>query len=618
MILRRGLVLAPALLLAPLLVVGWYGDGITPLLRVTALVFLAVTALSPAAGLLLMAGVMPVATQLQVAARAPMSGAQVAELMVLAFLVVVSVRRAIAADFTPSRLVRPGIVMGAVMVSAGLVQLGVDQQATAATPAAFFSHLHEHLGRKYFSDFSAFPALHVSMAWLEALLLAVAVERLIHQQPPLRVSATRMFLVGATAAASCAAIRLFEISARTGAFWASVVQYVRSLRINPHYGDLNAGGSYYLLSWVPAVWLGFKRQFWPAAMSFVILLGLWLTGSRAAMISGVLALGAAWVTSRRPRLVLMIAGGLVVAVVALVLTRQREEKQNAVALGMHLRGELITIGVKIAAISPVFGVGPGQFRVAAAPFVTPALAAQLGPEVGIENAHNQFIQILAELGAVGLIVFIWVLAAPARAIAGSIARRTAPPALQAMAWGLVAFLVSSMLGHPLLTTQVLFAFFLALGITAGLIEEPAPVASARVKWLVGAAVVALFASIPFRIDAARRAAVLDNVTIGVSSVRGTIDDVRYRVPEPHAVWFVDATTKQVTLPLRQAPEGQPACRVGVTVDGQPFTEVTPSSAAWLRLDVPLPPPGRSRASRRIGVDVLADGCRLLVGPLVKH
>ncbi len=136
-------------------------------------------------------------------------------------------------------------------------------------------------------------------------------------------------------------------------------------------------------------------------------------------------------------------------------------------------------------------------------------------------------------------------------------------------------------------------------------------------WLVAAAIAGLCVSIPFRMDARRRAAELDNVIVGSTSVRGTQDEVRFRLVEPRSVWFVATAVKSVTMPLRRAVESTQPCRVAVTVDGQPATEVAPTSDAWLRLDLPLPPPARARASRAIGLNVMDDGCKLLVGQIQK-
>jgi hypothetical protein len=105
--------------------------------------------------------------------------------------------------------------------------------------------------------------------------------------------------------------------------------------------------------------------------------------------------------------------------------------------------------------------------------------------------------------------------------------------------------------------------------------------------------------------------------IGVSCVRDTLKNVRYRAVEPRAVWFLAATTKSVTLPLRQAPGATTPCRVSVTVDGAPVTEASPTAEQWLLVELPLPAPARWRASRAIGV-ASGDGCQLIAGPIVKR
>jgi hypothetical protein len=613
---RRAAALVPALVFLPLLVLEWHGDGITPLLRATGLVFLIVSAVSPMTGLLALAGLLPVATQLQVAAHAPMSGAQVAELMIVAFLVGDSLRNARAPAVASRRLVWPATLVAAVVIGAGVVQLGVEQQATTATAPAFFGLIGRHVMRSFFSDISALPALHLTMTWIEGLLLAVVAERLLQSQPQRGPVVARMFVVGATAAGVCAVLRLIEISTRTGDVWASTAQFLRAVRLNPHYPDLNAGGSYYVLCLVPAVWLAFKRRLWAWPASAVILLALWLTGSRSAMVAGVIILAVAWIVDRRPKKRALVVAGLIAVVAAIVVMRPRGS-QTLADETMHMRIELMKVGLRMAATHPMFGVGPGQFRAAAGPFVTPWLIGQWWSVRGIENSHNQFVQILAELGAVGLLAFLGLLAAVKLPAMRSIVKRTASPELVAMAWGLVAFFISSLLGHPLLTTQVLFATFLAIGITAGLVPEPAPAPGRRLTWLVAGTVTLLAISVPFRIDAARRGAFLDNVMIGVSGVRDTLDNVRYRAVEPRAVWFVAATTTSVTLPLRQAPGATTPCRVSVTVDGAPVTEASPTAEQWLRVELPLPASVRSRASRAISV-TSGDGCQLIAGPLVKR
>ena len=116
-------------------------------------------------------------------------------------------------------------------------------------------------------------------------------------------------------------------------------------------------------------------------------------------------------------------------------------------------------------------MGPGQFQEASKTFITPEFSARAAGIFG-ENAHNQFIQTLAELGTVGLLPFLWLVFLPVHHGVKSIVWRTASPLLVALTWGVVAFLVSCVLGHPLLTPQVLTLFLLALGAMAGVLPEP--------------------------------------------------------------------------------------------------------------------------------------------------
>src|SRR5262249_28586989 len=149
---------------------------------------------------------------------------------------------------------------------------------------------------------------------------------------------------------------------RTPTLWTTLRQSIRTFRLNPHYSDLNAAGSYYVLCLIPAGWLGFKRTFWWWSVAALIGLALWLTGSRSALVAGVVVLAAAWIIDRRPSLRTLVAAGLIVLVAAAVLMRPRGALQASPDETMRLRLELMRVGVRIAATHPVFGVGLGQFQ----------------------------------------------------------------------------------------------------------------------------------------------------------------------------------------------------------------------------------------------------------------
>jgi hypothetical protein len=86
-----------------------------------------------------------------------------------------------------------------------------------------------------------------------------------------------------------------------------------------------------------------------------------------------------------------------------------------------------------------------------------------------ENAHNQFLQVAAETGVVGLVGFILLLAAPLRHALGS--GGTALTAPRLMALGVLGYLGSALTGHPLLLSRQVILFWSAVALMAMLSSE---------------------------------------------------------------------------------------------------------------------------------------------------
>jgi hypothetical protein len=206
--------------------------------------------------------------------------------------------------------------------------------------------------------------------------------------------------------------------------------------------------------------------------------GLIATYSRGGFVAGVAALGVAlW----RLRPWWRGAAGAVGAALALLLllppsysARVGTIATPLATTSMQTRLHVWDIGLGIAASSPLVGVGPGAWR------------AHYPPgEAAYRSAHNVFVELAAELGALGLLAYVWILAATWR---GLERLRRPPPDRPAPApdgrWSaaaaglqlsLVAFVVSGLtLGHPFWDPALdVLALSAALPIAAARAAPPA-------------------------------------------------------------------------------------------------------------------------------------------------
>jgi O-antigen ligase len=116
---------------------------------------------------------------------------------------------------------------------------------------------------------------------------------------------------------------------------------------------------------------------------------------------------------------------------------------------------------------PLSGGGGGQF---------PRFLASYPRADGPENAHNYFLQVMAEGGLIGFMSLLLLLASIVLAVTPSLRGPDQSRCRLAagLATGLVAFVLTWLTGHPLLTlsNQLWFAAVLAVGLTA--LERPSP------------------------------------------------------------------------------------------------------------------------------------------------
>jgi hypothetical protein len=382
------------------------------------------------------------------------------------------------------------------------------------------------------------------------------------------------------------------VSLRTGKFWEVLAAYSPTLRTSAVFPDLNAAGSYLAMTVLLSGGLIFagRRLHVRWILATCLMLGaLWLTGSRSALVAaplaGVLVLAVMASLKGRSPLRPALIGAAVLMLMALAIAQSSENTGRPLSPAASIRVEFTRTGLRMFSTHPVFGVGVGRYYLLSTKFSS----AQLRGVDLRENAHNNFLQILAELGIVGLALFLWILVAVRRHVWAALVASRASPILLGAVGGLSAFLLTCLAGHPLLIPEVAYAFWLALGLTAGLAAESQPAADEHLirKWwasprlLVGAATLLLIVSVPIRGRQMLAEADLDHAAIGFSEWRTDSEGVRFRWMAWHAQFYVPATANAVGLPLRLEAGGRSQRSVvEVYLEGRLATSIRLESGTW--------------------------------------
>ncbi|MBK8010742.1 MAG: O-antigen ligase family protein [Deltaproteobacteria bacterium] len=241
-------------------------------------------------------------------------------------------------------------------------------------------------------------------------------------------------------------------------------------------GFKNLAAQVYLLAGVLAAsqLILTPRSYWPAAFLattfFLMLLGVWLMRSRSAFLGLVVGLATVVIVARwrrgrastMRRLLMPTATGLVIAgAVTLVSVRAQEGPRSfarpppwqTVEATATLNTRLIRWhnSLRMVLDHPVRGVGLGNFRVH-----YPRYGVDDPEQTGSRNvheAHNEFLQVLAETGAVGLAGFLALLIVVARALHGAALRAETEPEQRDLSLSCLGMLAG-------ILTQTVFSFAL--------------------------------------------------------------------------------------------------------------------------------------------------------------
>jgi hypothetical protein len=480
-----------------------------------------------------------------------------------------------------------GLLLGIIVIASCLAQvLGLGEGGFAGTIWRIVSRDLFFVGRRT-------AGLGEGLALLQGLALCAAAVSLC------RAQTKRAQFLAATLVGSAVVAAGLSILLSWGIGLEPVLVRARLLPIGrfvAHVSDVNAAGSYFAMMACLAVGLatlqgGVTRIIW-VALSFILGVGMWLTASWAAVAAGLGMLALVllhWITRARgvslnPRFALAAIG--LVLVLGLVL--MAGTRRILTADGFVIRRQFLETGLRMIASAPVFGVGVGMFHPLSRRFMGP----QLGWSYSLENAHNYFLQITSELGAVGFGAFLYLLYAVWKTARSSISGRG--HLLGAVA-GAGAFVATWVTGHPLLVREIGYPFWIVLALIIVWADEVPSVMSIANTWrrqrivLAATALIAL-ASVPFRTEPPTR----QTVMYGVGDWEKQPDGSRARWTEQYATIVVRLETGALDIPMR-APE---PVEFLIAVDGVPLKYESVANA-WRQVQVKLPPPAPEILYRRI-------------------
>ena len=399
-------------------------------------------------------------------------------------------------------------------------------------------------------------------------------------------------------------------------------------RLAGHVPDVNATGSYFLMLTLAGLGLiaGSARARICAVPTLAAGAAFWLAGSRAALAAAVLAAAAAavWWLRRvgpgyrvskvggRRRAAVLAGAGLVVVALPIVVVAALPDRGGleGTATGIRFRTEFTATSLRMWATAPTFGVGAGRYYGLSDRFMTPWLADRYRRE----NAHNNFLQIAAELGAVGIAAFVWLLAAAGRRVWRALGRPARPdPLLVGVSAGAGTFLITCLAGHPLLVPATGYPFWILAGAAVGLAQaaQAAPESRSRGHLAAAAFVLVLLVTLPVRIDAAAKAMMRETARTGIDGIGGAYGveveptgDRPFRWTGPRATFFTPAEANLARIPLR-APNLGPGrtVTVDVAIDGRHVMRVPLLRPDWIEVAAPLAGPRSTRALARIDLTV---------------
>jgi O-antigen ligase len=489
------------------------------------------------------------------------------------------------------RLRIPAISLAMVGLASALVAMAGDPFFISAYPG-IRGAASDLMAGQLFDWIRPWIPLHLALIMSLALFIAVQTERAVRLDRQIGVRLIRMLVAGHAAAVAISLSRLTSAALRDEEFISNWIRIMSEVRYYSQY-DVNAAGSTLVI--VVCAGLGLLTAA-HRLVTFVAMLlalaGVWVTGSRAALVALITVLltkallDVLFAGGRRARISTVAIGAVVAAITAGLYVYYPAGRNVAASVAYESRMIMLRTAWRAGLSDPAFGVGIGRLPERGRDFGSTDMHRLMGAQGVRENAHNQYLQVFAELGLLGIAALGLVIGSIGWT---AILRSPGDPLLSWAAWGVVATLLTWFLGHPLLVPEAAVIFWLFLGIIAGLSPAPATHATAgKVARVCGVSLAAFVAIMtPVRATQAARLAYLEHYGVGVSAVWHHDADISYRLAGASFALFLPSSTT-VTVPLRAARPSGDSIVIEVFLRSRLIDRIEVSTGEWRRVRILLP------------------------------
>jgi len=278
-----------------------------------------------------------------------------------------------------------------------------------------------------------------------------------------REALARAVVLSASGVAAIALLQFAKADPFGLAGWVSSVVGAERMRIYSTLGNPNFVGAF-LAGVIPLTWMSCRgrQRFWVQVALALQIVALFATGSRGALLG--LGGAALWFILARARVRWRAAAVVAVLVAATVLLLVGDRPLARSIEGRLYVGRVVTSGIAECVLS---GCGPGAFEAKYATWETTwwrdnSAAGQSRRFAGLQNhAHNDYLEILVEDGALGLLAFLGLIGMALVSARAKI-RGGREPLLAGASAGIVALAAMALVDFPFARPETLILFWTLL------------------------------------------------------------------------------------------------------------------------------------------------------------